>query len=63
MKKNKIWKPLTDELLAKYNLTKEYVYRMIKQRKWYDGFVVKKIAGVGRWMYFCEEDFIEFAGL
>lgn len=58
-KKN--WIPIEDFLQEK-KITRGELYRKIKSRIWFNGFVVKKPTTGRIWKFGCVEDYEEWAG-
>ena len=58
----KSWIPI-DDFLAKVNKTKSQMYSLIKNRQWYDGFVVKRPTGGRKYLVGCYEDYEKWLGL
>lgn len=55
----KTWMPI-DKFLEKVGKDKEELYNLVRRRKWYNGYVIKKPSGARKWEAGCYEDYLEW---
>ncbi|TXJ00888.1 MAG: hypothetical protein E6Q32_05695 [Neisseriales bacterium] len=56
---SKNWMPI-DKFLEKIGKSKKELYNLVRSKKWWNGYVIKKPSGARKWEAGCYEDYIKW---